>query len=481
MDFSSIASNAFAGAARTVSSVSTAVSTKAAELQNRVGEVFDAVISKLQATSSQQADITTKHAADLQSASVVDRTNLPQDVADLYSASQAYTGPVLSAIVRETGISSQQRECERVPGEEKAEQNKLKETVAELVRSKVLFPLSGKKDTDAVSRLENAALFFNDPQAFALQTAQKEGLESVPEEWQKEIDERVKYMKEEVPKMAAEVAKSAGKEVDKEKLTSQAKVVKIEVPGADRALAALHLTHGDGSGPTVVVFHANAMTADKMREQAQFYFEQGYNVLVPTMGGYPGSEGVATSVGSIKQDVSAINKHLESRGVERFGYHGLSMGGALALEAATANMGKTFFVCTDQTFDTPAGVFSNYLRNHQVPGPICSFAKSVANLATQGGLDNRENAEKVKKRNIPLVSVTVENDAMMAVKGKDSSETQDNIGALSKETARVHMTPGNHGDRDKLEHTACFARCGEATNKIEFALEEGLRRKRNAQ
>jgi len=475
MDFSSIARGVFSGATQAVTDTAAMASTKALDLKNNVEKVFGAVIKELQGMTPTKADMAVKKAETLGGSTKVDTQTLPEDAAVLYQTSQAYTDGSLPKLVHQAGVSSQQPESQRVTGEAKAEQNKLKETVAELVRSKVLFPLSGKKDPEAQSRLESAALFFNDPQAYSENIAAKRGTSITPE-WQQNIGDRKKHMDGQVRDNAHRVAKAAGQQnVTREGLTPKAEVVKIDVPGASRSLSALHLTHGDGSGPTVVVFHANAMTADKMREQAQFYFEQGYNVLVPTMGGYPGSEGVSTCVESIKQDVSAINQHLESKGVQQFGYHGLSMGGALALEAATSNQSKTFFVCTDQTFDTPAGVFSNYLKNHHAPGPICSFAKSVANIATHGGLDNTANAAKIREAKIPFVSVTVQDDAMMAAKGKDQEgRTQGNIGALSD--TRVHMSSENWGEYEGEvpEHTSSFVQCDVATRAIQKAMNKGL-------
>ena len=74
-----------------------------------------------------------------------------------------------------------------------------------------------------------------------------------------------------------------------------------------------------------------------MIDYAQHYLEKGWNVLLPTMGGYPGSEPVdgGTSEASSYQDVEAIKIWLEKeKKVKTVGYHGVSIGGTLAFQAA---------------------------------------------------------------------------------------------------------------------------------------------------
>ena len=56
---------------------------------------------------------------------------------------------------------------------------------------------------------------------------------------------------------------------------------------------------------------------------------------------------------------------LQRQGVTAVGYHGISIGGTLAFQAATAETRattvKTKFVVADQTFTKPADVAANYV------------------------------------------------------------------------------------------------------------------------
>ena len=95
--------------------------------------------------------------------------------------------------------------------------------------------------------------------------------------------------------------------------------IPVESRGEDQFLDAMFLQGIDTSpnAPAVVIFHGNGVTCYQMYEMGKWYQNQGYNVLMPTMGGYPGSPGVHTSEASSYQDVEAIKKYLEKRGLPR--------------------------------------------------------------------------------------------------------------------------------------------------------------------
>lgn len=287
----------------------------------------------------------------------------------------------LANLVKESGFGSTHRTSETPP----SSSAKLSGVLADFVRSTIIFPLSGTKDAEASKNLEASI------------TSLKKGF--------------------------PEGAKMNAKKVE----------IPVEVGKNIRHLEAMHLTHEDDSGPTVVLFHANAQTASHLYNQAQFYHSRGFNVLVPTMGGYPGSPGVSTSEESVYQDVEAVKKFLAEKHVNDVGYHGLSIGGALAFQAATGNTShkdlKTMFVVADQSFDTIPNVCSNFLKNNFVPGPICKLAKAVGNLAmpkkqelrisneltqVSDGLDNEAKSKQLT--NVPFLTITTNQDKHMGKK-----------------------------------------------------------------
>lgn len=214
---------------------------------------------------------------------------------------------------------------------------------------------------------------------------------------------------------------------------SPAKVVKIDVldgsqKSGKRSLDARYFRHEEAlARPTVVIFHPNATTCDGVVDYALYYFKRGYDVLTPTMGGYPGSSPCATSEVTSLQDVEAVRNYLQEQGVTSVGYHGISIGGSLAFQAATcstkANNLKTMFVIADQTFTKPADVAANC-----VPSALKSVARGAARaafpkerkvwlnenvVAETDGLNNKKKAQRLRKLDIPLFVIKASHDDMM--------------------------------------------------------------------
>jgi len=188
--------------------------------------------------------------------------------------------------------------------------------------------------------------------------------------------------------------------------------------------------------PTVVLFHGNMMTGDQMSDRANMYFRQGYDVLCPTMGGFPGSDPVKTCEESSYRDVEGIKRHLERLGVKEVGFHGLSIGGSLAFQAAVgatnAKELKVKFVMAEQTFTSAIDAAANVAGNTISPS-LKPFARGVARasfpqkrkimlaedvIIETDGLDNRKKAELMKEKKIPLFVMKSTQDHIM---GRDPS------------------------------------------------------------
>lgn len=190
---------------------------------------------------------------------------------------------------------------------------------------------------------------------------------------------------------------------------------------------------------TIVLFHANAMTCDGMGMYARYYLDRGYDVLAPTLGGYAGSDfSVRTCEASTYRDLEGIKLYLDMLGVKKAGYHGFSIGGSLAFQAAAAPSQakvETAFVVADQTFTTGMEVAANVVTNGGA-GAIAPLARGTARAAlpegekiifskkvsvTTDGLDNRKKAALMKKANIPLFVIKVTDDMMMGKGKRDSN------------------------------------------------------------
>lgn len=183
--------------------------------------------------------------------------------------------------------------------------------------------------------------------------------------------------------------------------------------------------------PTVVLFHPNAATGSDMELISRIYIRKGYNVLMPTMGGYPGSPGVRTSESSAYQDIEAIKRYLAQNGVTEVGFHGVSLGGALAIHAGASDNPvdtlKTSFVVADQTFSSAKAVAGNLAHNCYgksftgVAREIMDYAlpKNVkielpgGKTVYSNGLDSLSKMDDLKAKNIPIQFIASSHDQFM--------------------------------------------------------------------
>lgn len=212
--------------------------------------------------------------------------------------------------------------------------------------------------------------------------------------------------------------------------------IPVVFPGCPvRSLDALKSEDWDPEATTVVLFHGNNSTCVDTVEQARWFEEQGFNTLCITMGGYPGSPGVATSEESCYQDAEAVRAYLDKQGVERVGWYGFSIGGTLAFQAATADSNhvlKTEFVVADQTIANAEKVAGNMVKNKWKgkpgEGKVESIAKGVGRTlfpkgkavklglglsVTTNGLNNVGKAALLQRENIPLIALAAGSDQMM--------------------------------------------------------------------
>ncbi len=225
--------------------------------------------------------------------------------------------------------------------------------------------------------------------------------------------------------------------------------IEVETSKITRYLRASHFKNNPDT-PTVIVFGGNNATDGDMSLYADPYTEMGYNVLTFTIGGYPGSRLVAIAQGkqinhqliasekTLYQDIEAVKLYLQEQGVTKVAYHGLSLGGSQAFQAAVGQTNatklETLFVVADQTFTSVSKVSGNAVSNTvklpqflgkgfgdavfpagrlvELPGNLWTVTDNVNNLAK---------AKLMKEQNIPLYCVASQCDFLMG-KGRKSRE-----------------------------------------------------------
>jgi len=114
---------------------------------------------------------------------------------------------------------------------------------------------------------------------------------------------------------------------------------------------------------TVIMFHGNGCILDTLEDTMKLFKRKGLNVLMLTMGGYPGSaEGHPITESSLYHDVEAAGNYLKELNIrnDQMIAYGLSLGGALAIQYGVSFPGS--HVIADQTFTSIGDVTKNVLR-----------------------------------------------------------------------------------------------------------------------
>lgn len=281
--------------------------------------------------------------------------------------------------------------------------------------------------------------------------------------------------------------RDAGRLLAKIKGEYPSATVAIEtIPVGEREIQGLYMRHDPSKArPTVVLFHANGATAIHMKKQAMFYFQQGFDVMAPTMGGYPGTDKVATSEATTYQDVEGVKQFLVKKGVTEAGYHGQSIGGSLAFQAAAGKGGtegiKPLFVVADQTFTKAQEVMPNVAANYAAMVGAGGLASGLVGIAARSavprgevvslpgggktitdGLDNRDKAEKLRDKGIPVISIGVENDLMMKI-GKEGG----NLSKLSTPYFEMKSVRTSSDETRPAEHLDSFTENPVVQEKLE--------------
>jgi esterase/lipase len=196
-----------------------------------------------------------------------------------------------------------------------------------------------------------------------------------------------------------------------------------------KGLDAAWIKNKKEDAPTMVVFHGNQQTMYSMPQQIAFYYEQGFNVLAVTMGGYPGSDEdkVITSESSTYQDADAVIKYLKDvKKATDIGVHGTSIGGTLAFAAAELHS-DIKLVVADQTLDMAKNVGANNLKNvigSIVPTAIIrGIVSGIFSSRVVHGLKNSDNTpyrtdglnnlRKTKKMTADLFVIMSDQDHLM--------------------------------------------------------------------
>lgn len=237
------------------------------------------------------------------------------------------------------------------------------------------------------------------------------------------------------------------------------------------------------NGPTVVIFHGNFCTCNEMLLHTEWYVMKGFNVLIPTMGGYPGSPGVTTSEASCYQDIEAIKKYLDSRGIKKAGYHGISIGGTLAFQAAAGKSEaqvRTLFVVADQTLGSMKSIAVRRLPflpsvakgAIQSAFPVRKVRLSDTLQVETDGLDNVRKARLIRESNIPLIVIKSTLDNVMGSHLKNGRYEKNCADDLIEERYEKEMERRKYLIEIEGEHATNFRNSNEAMFRLKNFIDQ---------
>lgn len=200
---------------------------------------------------------------------------------------------------------------------------------------------------EAIAQKLFAGSQFVNKSLFALQGLSEKSFE-------KRLGFYAEMLREEITKMNGTFQKI---KVDRGFFHNQDSIQVITIPAKDEK-------EFDPKKATMVVFHGNGETALTKAHHAKFYQQRGYQVVLVTLGGYPGSDSaVKTCETSSIQDAHAVITFLKNQGCKTIGVHGTSLGGTSAFAAAELHPDVVKVIIPDQTFDKGSNVAVNLLRN----------------------------------------------------------------------------------------------------------------------
>jgi dipeptidyl aminopeptidase/acylaminoacyl peptidase len=124
---------------------------------------------------------------------------------------------------------------------------------------------------------------------------------------------------------------------------------------------------------TVVFCHGHAGSMDPDVKYAPAFHERGYNILMFDFRGHGRSEGQHVSMGYYeREDLLGAIDYLQSRGIDRLGVLGFSMGGAVAM-ATAPHTEAIRAVVSDGGFARLSDAVTVGVRERGLPGSLASL------------------------------------------------------------------------------------------------------------
>jgi len=178
----------------------------------------------------------------------------------------------------------------------------------------------------------------------------------------------------------------------------------------DLLLKAIFLRHDDPSGKAVILAHGYRKYKEDMGKFAKFYYDQGFDVLIPDARGHGESEGDYVGYGwhDRLDYLDWTEMLIEEYDAEEIILHGQSMGASLVLMASGEELAdEVKGIVADSGYTTVKEELTHQLKHlYNLPSfPLLDLTSMMTKVRAGYTLEEASAISQVKKNTIPLLII----------------------------------------------------------------------------
>ena len=164
-----------------------------------------------------------------------------------------------------------------------------------------------------------------------------------------------------------------------------------------------------------IVVHGYGGKGEQMSAKAKYFYEMGYNVLVPDLRGHGKSEGKYIGMGwDDRLDIIEwINKIVDDNPSSKIVLHGTSMGASTVLMVSGEKLPSNVkAIVSDCAYTSAWDVFSYELKNYlNIDSfPVINLSSMVTKIRAGYSLKEASALEQVKKSTVPILYIHGDSD-----------------------------------------------------------------------
>lgn len=230
------------------------------------------------------------------------------------------------------------------------------------------------------------------------------------------------------------------REKTEKQLRSYTAATASEVFGKTEPIELGYEYYDNGSETTVVLLHAYSETADDAAVFAPFWWEKGFNIIIPELRGHSQTS-ETTTFGCYEQyDLLDLIRHEKLGGESRLVVHGKGMGAAAPLLLAGSSFSEEAsldLIVSDNVYSNLKELELKQLKQQFKLGNfmIGIFLDSVAKSKLGFSIEDIDTAKAAERMYVPAVFISGENDGFI---GPEHSETVYQAAGSEKELLRVN-------------------------------------------